>query len=259
MTPRLPPGVEVLPGTDVTGSWERFEVFEALHHRMRICNPMLPADLERLLDALAPAPGAGMLDLACGHGELLIRAAERGPVAGTGVDLSPWAVSRAAREARRRVPDADLRWVLGDARAYPAGHWDAVTCLGASWVWHGFTGTARAVAGRCRPGGTMAIGDLVLKPGADSAAVAAEHGRMPSLDEQAAALAGLGLTDAVPTVVPDDSFEAYDARIAGSAAAWEGPRADEHREEQRRWAEDHRRDRQVLSWVVWVARRPEGV
>jgi len=59
--PPLPPDVVVLPGTDLEGEWERFRIFEALHHGMRICNPMTEADLDALIPRLDPADGSRVL------------------------------------------------------------------------------------------------------------------------------------------------------------------------------------------------------
>ena len=143
--PLLPPEIRVLPGTDVEGAWDRFEVFEALHHGMRICNPMTGADLDVVLDALAPHPGERWLDVACGHGELLIRGAERAEIAGVGVDLSPWVLVRSLEAALERKVANRLEWRLGDAHDLGKDErFDIVSCLGASWIWHGFAGTARA-------------------------------------------------------------------------------------------------------------------
>jgi len=259
VTRHLLPDVVVLEGTDVEGAWERFEVFEELHHGMRICNPMLDADLDAVADHLNPAPGDGMLDVACGYGELLIRSAERTPIRGVGLDLSPWILVGAVAEAQRRVPDGDLQWSLGDGKALPPEPWDVLACLGASWIWNGFAGTCRAVAARTRPGASIAIGDLVLKPNADADGFAEDHGKMLSLTEQHVLLRNDGFDHLDRLVVPDTSFEAYDQRVAASAQEWAvlhpGPRAEEYLAEQRRWAEDHRRDRQFLTWVVWLGRR----
>lgn len=259
MTQTLPPEVTVLPGTDVEGAWDRFEIFEALHHGMRICNPMLDDDLLAVLEYLDPAPGDRMLDIACGYGELLIKAAERTAVAGVGLDLSPWMLVRAAAEARRRVPTAGLQWWLGDGKALPDGAWDLVACLGASWIWNGFAGTCRALAGRTRPGSSIAVGDLVLKESADPDTVAATHGKMLTITDQHDLLRDAGFEHLERIRVPDTSFEAYDERIAASAREWcvlhPGSRAEEYLAEQKRWAVDHRRDRQFLTWVVWLGRK----
>lgn len=257
--PPLPGGVVVLPGTDVEGEWERFEVFQALHHTMRICNPMSGDDLDALLDALGPSGGETMLDLACGHGELLLRAAERAAVTGIGVDLSPWALHHAAVSAAGRRLRGSVEWWLGNARDARPGPCDLVTILGASWVWHGFAGTVRAAADRAVPGGRLAVGDLQLRPGVDAARVASERGRMMTRDEQAAALDRCGVD---PIEILDPGREGWDRYRAGntaSARAWAerhpGPRADEHLKELERWAADHDRDVEILAWTVWVGRK----
>ena len=258
MRPALPPEVIVLEGTDLEGAWDRFEVFEALHHGMQICNPMTSRDLDTVLDRLDITAGDRMIDIACGHGELLIRAAERSPITGVGLDLSPWALARAAAEAARRAPGADLAWWLGDGKALSRDSWDVIACLGASWIWNGFGGTARALAVRSRPGTAVAIGDLVLKPGVDPAEIRREHGTVLSLSDQADILTGRGFEHLEPFVASEDGLAGYDRRTAASAEEWArrnpGKRAEQYLEEQRSWAEDHRRDREFMSWVVWTAR-----
>jgi SAM-dependent methyltransferase len=139
MRPDLPAGLVVLPGTDVEGAWQRFEVFEALHHGTTICNPMQPAEVDAVIGLLDPADDDRMIDIACGHGELLIRTAGQADVVGVGLDLSPWVLARAARHAAARVPEARLSWWLGDGKALPVQPWDVVTCLGAPWIWNGFS------------------------------------------------------------------------------------------------------------------------
>ena len=255
----LPRELVVLPGTDVEGAWERFEVFEALHHGMQICNPMQGSDLDLILGRLDPAPGDRMIDIACGHGELLIRAAERSAIDGVGLDLSPWVLLRASEEAARRIPTAPLSWWLGDGKALPLDAWDVLVCLGGSWIWNGFAGTARALAARSRSGAAVAIGDLVLKDGADPAAIREAYGAMLSLSDQHELMRRSGFDDLDHLVATEEAFDDYDRRVAESAAEWArrhpGPRAQQYLADQADWAADHRRDREFLSWVVWTGRR----
>ena len=255
----VPPEVVILPGTDIDGEWERFEVFEALHHGMHICNPMTSEHLDALIDALGPTAGDRMLDIACGHGELLIRAAERATVRAVGVDLSPWALVRALETTKQRTTIGTVEWLLGDAkRAGREERYDIVTCLGASWIWHGFLGTARAVADRSVPGGRVAIGDLRLAEDVDPAAFADAHGSFPTLEAQAQMLesAGIEVVDRIESGLT--GWDAYQDRIMRSVEAWQrahpGPRSDGYVAEQRRWQQDHLRDREFLRWTVWVGR-----
>jgi len=259
--PELPPNVVVLPGTDVEGEWERFRVFEALHHGMTICNPMLPADLDALVMQLDPVDGERVLDLACGHGELLMRMAERAQIAGVGVDLSPWVIARAASTAMDRQMQGEVEWRVGEARnAADAAQWDIVTCLGASWIWHGTEGTVRALARRCRPGARVAMGDLVLREGVDGDEVAATVGRKATGDETAAMFEAAGFEDIAELTLDETGWHAYQERIWESAHEWRrlhpGAEADTFIAEQERWRLDHDRDMELLRWAVWAARRP---
>ena len=65
-TPPLPGAVVVLDGTDVEGEWERFQPYEPLHHAQEICNPMSGAELDGVIEALAPASGMRVVDVGCG-------------------------------------------------------------------------------------------------------------------------------------------------------------------------------------------------
>jgi SAM-dependent methyltransferase len=256
----LPDGVVVLPGTDVADAWDRFEVFEALHHGMQICNPMTDADLDALIATLAPGDGERLLDIACGHGELLIRTARMAAIGGVGIDLSPWAIVRAYRRSVEAAVAGSVEWRLGDAHELdPEERYDVVTCLGASWIWHGFRGTASAVVRRTIPDGRVAIGDLRLREDVDPAAVAAAHGTMPTAEDQAAMLDELGIDVIDRFDAAGVGWEGYDERTRRSAATWAerhpGPDADRYVAEQARWRQDHVRDRTFLDWTVWVGRR----
>jgi len=255
--PPLPSAVRVAPGTDEEALWERFKVFEALHHRMQICNPMTGEDLSTLIETLAPADGDSMIDIACGHGELLLRVAEWWSIAGTGVDISPWALVHAVEAEAARALKGQIEWWLGDAHEFsktPAR--TIATCLGGSWIWHGFEGTARAMADRVAPGGRIAVGDLQLGPGVDADEVRESYGAVMSRGDQAAALARVGISSVVEYPATTEAWDGYQARIEESATAWleanPGPEAEKFFEEQARWQQDHARDREILTWTVWV-------
>lgn len=257
--PTLPRDVVVLPGTDLDGEWDRFRVFEALHHGMRICNPMTDTDLDALAAVLSPSDGARALDLGCGHGELLMRLAASYRIDGTGVDLSPWAIARAASTAAKRALVGTVTWCVGEARSAGTGApWQIVACLGASWIWHGFGGTARALAERVAPGGRIALGDLRLREGTDAAAVSEEHGRVPTRHEQAAMLTEAGLRDLHELEPAPDGWDGYIEQVVASAQTWAelhpGGEAERFLAESESWRRDHERDRGFLAWTVWTGR-----
>lgn len=77
------------------------------------------------LDALHPEPGSLLLDIACGMGDLLLHAVERG-LACHGVDLSPVAVA----VTRAKVPDARVSLARAERLPFGDGAFDCVTLLG---------------------------------------------------------------------------------------------------------------------------------
>jgi SAM-dependent methyltransferase len=255
--PPLPKEIVVLHGTDVEDAWQRFHPFEALHHLHTICNPLTSDDLDLVINVLDPKDGDQALDLACGHGELLHRLTGRAAVGATGVDLSPWVLIRAAAKS------PTIAWWLGDAADVPsAPDWDIVTCLGGSWIWNGFAGTAAALAARTAPGGRLAVGDLRLRSPADRVALGnAPEAATLTDDEQADVLRSLGL-EPVEQVVPDEAgWRAYHELVIESAnvyaAAHPGDPSADHRAMAQAWMRnDYERLRRHLVWTIWVADKP---
>ena len=246
------------PGLDLDDLSDRFEVFEALHHGLEIASPMSSRDLDAVVDLLEPADGDVVVDLACGTGELLIRAAQRASIQGTGVDLSPWMIAAACRRAES-IGGADLRWAVAEAREWPVDAAQVVTCLGASWVWHGLGGTIRAVAERVRPGGRVAVGDMRRADSVAAADLAKSHGPVPGAEEIDALFATHGLEVLGRVTTSNADWQTYRERTRAAFEAWvvetSSRRADEYRDVLAAWEADQRRDADVLVWSVWVGRR----
>ena len=142
-----------------------------------------------VLDRLALPTGALVADVACGDGATLRLLASRGLLA-VGVDVEPAAV----RHAVARGTSA----VVGDAHAVPlaSGAYDAVLCECAVST---FDDPARAVAELARlvrPGGAVAITDVVLRRDLAPGEVVAAVDRLTTartVPEYAALLEGAGL------------------------------------------------------------------
>lgn len=253
--PPLPESITVFEGADPEDLWDRFRFFEALHHLHEICNPMSSQDLDAVVAALDPADGERAIDVACGHGELVLRLAERAAVEVVGIDASPWVLTRAVERAARRRLAGGVDWWLGDGAWLPPGaQWDLATCLGAPWVWHGFGGTVRALAARIRRGGRLAVGDLRLRRGADPGGL---EGAPLTRSRQEAILANNDLEPLTEIVGDDAAAQDYQRLISESAAAYARIHSDadfrrEAEEGRRRFEHDHA----VLAWTVWVARKP---
>ncbi len=258
--PALRPQVEIDPSIgDLEGLWDRFEVFEALHHSQRICNPMDEREFAELVALLDPAGRERWLDIACGSGELLIRAVEQGANGAVGLDLSPWMLNSAATEAERRLDRAQWpRWVLTEAAAWPVGPTsDCVTCLGADWIWHGMRGTIANLAARVASGGVVAYGGPRLNFGADPDHVSRAFGQLETVADVETELAANGLRVTARIDPGEAGWLSYLERGRRDAEAWArrypGARAERWLGEHQDWVDHFERDREVVGWSVWVA------
>lgn len=126
-----------------------------------IDNPMSEAKLDQVVEALQLEPSARVLDVACGKAELLCRIAKRYGASCTGVEVSPFM----CQEARRKVESRGLAGLVtvhemrGQDFVAPDASFDAVMCIGATWVFGGFRGTLAALARWTKPGGIVAVGE----------------------------------------------------------------------------------------------------
>lgn len=142
---------------------------------MRWNTPLSEAHAIRLLERMETPPGATVLDLGCGWGELLIRSVllaspDPGPSAtGVGVDSDPAMVTRGRALAAARAAADRVSFVCAAADAWtePA---DRVLCVGAAHAWRDARQALPALAGLVRPGGRLLFGDGCWeKPPTDAA------------------------------------------------------------------------------------------
>jgi SAM-dependent methyltransferase len=134
-----------------------FTITESAH---RIHDPFTSEKLATLGAALRLEPGASVLDLGSGSGEMLCTWARDHGVVGTGVDMSALFTEQARlRAAELGVADR-VTFIHGDA----AGHVsdakvDVAACLGATWIGGGVAGTIELLARSLRDGGIILIGE----------------------------------------------------------------------------------------------------
>lgn len=222
---------------------------------------MTGENLDEVIDALDPEDGETVLDLACGHGELLIRMAERSTIEGIGVDLSPWVLVRAQERAATRPLRGTIRWILGDGTVAPQFPRRAITtALGASWIWGGFAETIGALRNHTLPNGRIAVGDLRLRTPADRNHLSGRpEAAAPTEDEQREAFTGFGLEPVAQIQPNPEAWRLYHERVADSALAYANARpgdpSADYTAMARAWMEnDYPLLTQHLTWTVWVAR-----
>ncbi|MFE9693568.1 SAM-dependent methyltransferase [Micromonospora sp. NPDC005806] len=209
--------------------------------RMRWNTPLSEEHAALLLQRLDIRPGARVLDLGCGWGELLIRAVAAGGVTdtavttGIGVDTDDAALARGRTVAAGRSLDRQVTFVKGEAAAWrePA---DRVVCVGAA---HAFGGTAdalKALAELVRPGGRLLFGDAYWeRPPTDAALEIFGKDTVPLADliEQAR---GLGWRVLHFGTADQREWDDFESTWRAGRQEWllahpEDPRATEVREE----------------------------
>lgn len=243
---------------------QQFVIREGRH---RIHNPFTEAKLATLGRAIRLSPGASVLDLACGSGELLCTWARDHGITGTGVDISTSFLA-SARERAAELGVADrVTFVHGDAAGHVAPEpVDVAACVGATWIGGGVAGTIALLERSLRPGGLVLVGEPFWREEPpDQATVEACHA---SARDDFADLPGLVASfgqlgwDLVEMVLADeDSWDRYVAAQWLSVRDWldanpDSPLAGQMRAELDRAPLDHvRYQRRYLGWGVFALKR----
>ena len=134
------------------------EIAETYH---RILDPFTEDQLMLLGEICRLQPGIKQLDLACGKGEMLCRWAQKFHITGVGIDLSTVFLDAAKKRAAELGVTEKIEFVQGDAGEYePKKHeYDVVSCIGATWIGNGLTGTLELMKPALKSGGLLLIGE----------------------------------------------------------------------------------------------------
>ena len=134
-----------------------FTITESAH---RIHNPFTPEKLATLGAALRMEPGARVLDLGSGSGEMLCTWARDYGITGVGIDMSRLFTGQAKRRAEELGVADRVEFIHGDAAGYVAEEKVSVAaCLGATWIGGGVIGTIGLLAKSLRSNGIILIGE----------------------------------------------------------------------------------------------------
>lgn len=240
------------------------EIAEASH---RILNPFTDEKLALVGELCRWRRGQRLLDLASGKGEMLCTWARRHGIQGVGVDLSAVFVPAArARAAELGVADR-VAFVQAEASAFEVepGSFDAVACIGATWIGGGLAGTAGLMRPALAPGGLLLIGEPFWReePSGEAYAALDHHlgaegfASLPGILDRCEA-AGLELLEMV--LADGDSWDRYVASQWWTVTRWlddhpDHPDAPEMRGYLGRARRSHLAyGRRYLGWGVFILR-----
>ncbi len=141
---------------------DMLKFYDITHREHVVCNPTSVDKLGRLVALLQLTADARVVDIACGKGEFLVRLAEVYGTQGVGVDASPFYVSDADRRSRARVPKAGIAFTQMDGADFKPDKPHSFTlasCIGASWIFGGHSGTLDALVSMVEPDGWVIVGE----------------------------------------------------------------------------------------------------
>jgi SAM-dependent methyltransferase len=227
-----------------------------------IQNPSSPEKIRELGERLRLGPESRVLDVACGRAGPAIVLASTFGCHIIGVERAP-VFAEAARDRVRAAGLEELVEIVeGDAAAFPVddGTWDAVLCLGASFVWADLSETLEALAPATRRGGHVVVGEPYWRRQPPE-----DHPDGPetfaSLEETVTRFERAGLPVVALIAASEDDWDRYESLHWRAVEEWldenpNDPEADELREQNQRYKRLYLRwNRELLGWAIFAGRK----
>jgi SAM-dependent methyltransferase len=209
------------------GTQENLEsiIFSAYNPLMRWNTPLSEDHAKLLIDACSPQPGARILDLGCGWGELLMRMVTSTPgSSGDGVDTDTAALDRGRRLANERGLADRVRFHESPAAEWTDGEYDLVLNIGASHAWpDGTEGALRALRTALRPGGKALFGESFWAQSPSAKAleiVGTGPNSFGPLDELVHATAEAGFRPLHFSVADQREWDFFESTYLANAEQW---------------------------------------
>jgi SAM-dependent methyltransferase len=224
--------VRVPPDPFPVGDPFRFSTIA--HADREILGPASAGELEDLIDAAGVTPGARVLDIGCGKGDLLVRLARRGAT-GSGIDRNAAFLADARALALAAGVGDRLRFELADAAtatatATPGSDLDLVACVGATGALGGPVDAPARLAAMVRRGGTVIIGEGLWRREPEAAWLAefgVEPDELLDLAGTLGRMTAAGLEVVATRQASQEGWDAYEEAYAGAVERWAAANPDD--------------------------------
>jgi SAM-dependent methyltransferase len=176
------------------------------HGELTLYNPLSDAALDEAIGLLELAPGARVLDVACGTAELLRRIATRWQAHGVGYDSDAELIARG---------DPGLELLVADSP--PPGPFDLTVCIASSHALGGFPEALAKLAELTGPGGQVLLGEGYWRrrpsPEYLEALGGASVDELPGYGGLFAAAEAAGLTPLWSSVASEADWDRYERTL----------------------------------------------
>ncbi|WP_379127009.1 SAM-dependent methyltransferase [Paenibacillus sp. sgz500958] len=224
------------------------------HSRQKFNNPMSEAKLVHTLSLLQLKPGARVLEIGAGQGELARRLVHMYDTAVDAVENSAYAIEEAHKRTSQQSPESRIHFIEEDAGTYLAtvenGTYDAAICIASTHALESMANTLSLFSKAVRPGGSILIGDGYWKKKPDASylgALGSEENELRHYDTTVLLGERYGLTPLWSTVASEDDWDRFEWNYSLSIEQYcqdhpDDPSVPEMRENIRNWR------RTYLTW-----------
>lgn len=192
---------------------DRAEASRIAHGELRLWNPLNDAAVDESIEVLDLAPGARVLDVACGRAEVLRRVAERWPIEATGYDSDAALIDSGPSGLNLEVRDSP-----------PPGPFDLVICIASSHALGGWPDALEGLRELTEPGGQVLLGEgYWRRPPSDEYVEAlggASADELPDYSGLMHAAEEAGLTPLHSSVASEKDWDRYEWRLILNAERW---------------------------------------
>ncbi len=203
---------------------DRAAVSRIAHGELALYNPLSDADLDAAIAGLDLAPGARVLEVACGRAETLRRIAARWSISGVGYDVDAELIGRG-----RDTTGAGVELAVADQP--PDGPFDLAVCIASSHALGGFPAALERLRELVVPCGQVLLGEGYWRRPPGSANLKAlgdaREEELTGYGGLLAAAEGAGLVPLWSCVASERDWDRYEWTLVLNCERWAAQHADD--------------------------------